>query len=1088
MMTRRHFQYFIFYPFAILTALITALWLATPFVAEHYLTAFVKEQGQELTIGKLSVDFFPPKVDLKNIGITDQEQDKLNLKRAVIEVKIWPLFTKTLHISEAYIEGLKLTVAQKQKDWIVAGINTTQFLSPANTKKSDPNANSEKASTPETNSTAWAIKLPSFSFTDSQVILTRQPNADTPTQSDTFTLSKATIDDLYGQGLNWKGKVSLSAMINKASLSVDSKFDYSPKHTNANLNIKNADLSIESLRHFIPAPYNEGKGQLVLSGGLVFTQQEINGVANYNINNLVLTTQVDNLNLALNKEDKVTTQSTSFNLSKGRIHFASVNELAVNGTLALSSKQSLFAQGNKVIQFDQLDVNSPFDLKRDAKSLTATGKLNIKLDKSSFSQAELNTQLNKLTLNTPFDISQNELGLKATGDLDIQLEKSLFAQANQKAQFDNLTLNTPFDIKQDKKLGLNAKVASTKLDINGFSLALDTLGVQNQQLTVTLDDVSVTMDPQKALSASLHTAIESNNLAIQQAGNKVNYKKFNLTNTLSLKKQDSSFSANNSQLDIDIQGLKALLSDEKQVSLATVKLNADQINVDQTDQQPPRIKGTNLNFTSESLDSLLTDKKRIASWQNANFNGLSFTQQDQNYQASLDQLNIADLVVSEPKSSSDNTQHLPPLSHIGSIKIEKLDLNQDGAKINKITTDSVKVNLILDGEKRIENLVFVESKPPKLSEPSLQGSATPRQKDAQDAIKSTKNAEQNPAFKPPYYVVLNAFDIIGKSSIYVQDKSITPNLRRSLNIDTFSLRNLNTQEKNQATVLKLKARSGKYATLKSDVTIWPLADKLTMKSDLIIREAELPPYSSYIANVLGYQIDSGQLDLDLTLNADDGVLNGNSHIVLREFDLGGRKESSSVIKAGAVPLNIAVGILKDSNNNIDLDIPLSGDTEKPEFGWQDFLLLPVRKALYSASSTYLMQTFIPYANVISIAQFAGDQLLKIRVEPLIFNAEESELNDSQNAFLKQLVALMKNKKDSQLKACGVASYLDLGFEKSPVSIDNDMKESARNLAEKRAEHLKDYLVAEGISSSRVFLCSPEVDLSKRSKPRVELNF
>jgi hypothetical protein len=36
--------------------------------------------------------------------------------------------------------------------------------------------------------------------------------------------------------------------------------------------------------------------------------------------------------------------------------------------------------------------------------------------------------------------------------------------------------------------------------------------------------------------------------------------------------------------------------------------------------------------------------------------------------------------------------------------------------------------------------------------------------------------------------------------------------------------------------------------------------------------------------------------------------------------------------------------------------------------------------------------------------------------------------------------------------------------------------------------LKDYLVKEGISSSRVFLCSPEVDLSKSSKPRIELNF
>jgi hypothetical protein len=512
------------------------------------------------------------------------------------------------------------------------------------------------------------------------------------------------------------------------------------------------------------------------------------------------------------------------------------------------------------------------------------------------------------------------------------------------------------------------------------------------------------------------------------------------------------------------------------------------LDVEQANQQPPAIKGTNLNLTSESLDSMLTNKKRIASWKNADISGLSFTQQDKDFDASLAQLNVMDLTVSELISDVGSKQTLPPLSRIGSIKVEKVNATQDGAKIKQVTLDSAKVSLILDAQKRIENLVFVDANQQKSPEPTLKNSNIPREKDAKNVINNTKDAEQNPAFKAPYYIILDAYDTTGTSSIYVQDKSISPMLQRTLDIDTLSLRNLNTQKKDQATVLALKARNGKYATLQSDVTVWPLADELTLKSDLVIREAELPPYSSYIASVLGYQIDSGQLDLDLKLNADKGVLSGNSHILLREFDLGGRKDSSTVIKAGAVPLNIAVGILKDSDNNIDLDIPLSGDIENPAFGWQDFLLLPVRKALFSASSTYLMQTFVPYANVISIAQFAGDQLLKIRVEPLIFEAEDDELNDAQDAFLTQLVALMKDKKDSQLKACGIASYLDLGLEKPPVSIDDDTKETARDLAQKRADHLKDYLVKEGISSSRIFLCSPEVDLSKSSKPRVELNF
>jgi len=83
---------------------------------------------------------------------------------------------------------------------------------------------------------------------------------------------------------------------------------------------------------------------------------------------------------------------------------------------------------------------------------------------------------------------------------------------------------------------------------------------------------------------------------------------------------------------------------------------------------------------------------------------------------------------------------------------------------------------------------------------------------------------------------------------------------------------------------------------------------------------------------------------------------------------------------------------------------------------------------------------------------------------------------------------MKDKEESQLKACGVASYLDLGFEEPPVSIDSATRDAAQDLAQERSNILKDYLVKEGISSSRIFLCSPEVDLSKSSQPRIELNF
>jgi len=58
-----------------------------------------------------------------------------------------------------------------------------------------------------------------------------------------------------------------------------------------------------------------------------------------------------------------------------------------------------------------------------------------------------------------------------------------------------------------------------------------------------------------------------------------------------------------------------------------------------------------------------------------------------------------------------------------------------------------------------------------------------------------------------------------------------------------------------------------------------------------------------------------------------------------------------------------------------------------------------------------MQTFVPYANVISIAQFAGDQLAKnVVLNHCYFEAKESNLNASQDVFIKTAHRLNERQK------------------------------------------------------------------------------
>ncbi|MFT6268032.1 MAG: hypothetical protein ACJAVV_000837 [Alphaproteobacteria bacterium] len=48
-----------------------------------------------------------------------------------------------------------------------------------------------------------------------------------------------------------------------------------------------------------------------------------------------------------------------------------------------------------------------------------------------------------------------------------------------------------------------------------------------------------------------------------------------------------------------------------------------------------------------------------------------------------------------------------------------------------------------------------------------------------------------------------------------------------------------------------------------------------------------------------------------------------------------------------MPLNIALGLLKDDSGNIDLDLLMRGNVAQPSFGVESFVTLIIKKAAMS---------------------------------------------------------------------------------------------------------------------------------------------
>jgi hypothetical protein len=89
--------------------------------------------------------------------------------------------------------------------------------------------------------------------------------------------------------------------------------------------------------------------------------------------------------------------------------------------------------------------------------------------------------------------------------------------------------------------------------------------------------------------------------------------------------------------------------------------------------------------------------------------------------------------------------------------------------------------------------------------------------------------------------------------------------------------------------------------------------------------ASLTPYSGKFA---GYAIERGKLSIDVTYKVRNRQLEAQHKILLTQLQLGDKVDSPD---ATSLPLKLVVALLKDRDGNIDLDLPVTGDLDDPQF-------------------------------------------------------------------------------------------------------------------------------------------------------------
>lgn len=137
-------------------------------------------------------------------------------------------------------------------------------------------------------------------------------------------------------------------------------------------------------------------------------------------------------------------------------------------------------------------------------------------------------------------------------------------------------------------------------------------------------------------------------------------------------------------------------------------------------------------------------------------------------------------------------------------------------------------------------------------------------------------------------------------------------------------------QKSKPSNIFLEGKIDKYGYTKIKGSLTPLALKNYANVDVVFKNVDLTSMTPYSGKFVGYKIKSGKISMDLHYDINKASLAGSNKINIDTLNLGEKVESPDAIN---LPLGLAIALLKDSNGQIDIDLPVTGDMNNPEFSY-----------------------------------------------------------------------------------------------------------------------------------------------------------
>lgn len=320
-----------------------------------------------------------------------------------------------------------------------------------------------------------------------------------------------------------------------------------------------------------------------------------------------------------------------------------------------------------------------------------------------------------------------------------------------------------------------------------------------------------------------------------------------------------------------------------------------------------------------------------------------------------------------------------------------VDLGARRAAVASIALDGLTTQVTIETDGGLNFRKLVDSPTPP-QEPPVVETAPPDEKGETEAT----------AAAPPWNIALPLI-VIGNSRLDFSDRHMTPAFHSRLTEINGRISGLNSTPEMMADVALRAALDGR-SPLSITGVMNPLRTNPYVKLKVDFSDIELSPFTPYAGRYAGYTIDRGKLFLDLDYRIEEKRLDGGNRVFIDQFTFGQATDSPD---ATALPVRLAVALLKDNKGEIHIDLPVTGRTDDPQFSIWSIVVQVLKNLIVKAATS-------PFSLLSSLMGGGPD------FTAVVFAPGTATISDSDAVGLAKLAEALKNRPALKLQLTGHA--------------------------------------------------------------------